>query len=39
VDLGSTNGTRVNGVRVKEQLLTDGDEIEVGTSTVVFEAS
>ncbi|MFZ0664574.1 MAG: DUF3662 and FHA domain-containing protein [Acidimicrobiales bacterium] len=39
VDLGSTNGTRVNGVRVKEQLLNDGDEIEVGTSTVRFEAS
>ena len=39
VDLGSTNGTRVNGMRVKEQLLNDGDEIEVGTSTVVFEAS
>jgi hypothetical protein len=38
-DLGSTNGTRVNGVRVKEQLLNDGDEIEVGTSTVRFEAS
>jgi pSer/pThr/pTyr-binding forkhead associated (FHA) protein len=29
----------VNGVRVKEQLLNDGDEIEVGTSTVRFEAS
>jgi hypothetical protein len=39
VDLGSTNGTRVNGVRVKEQLLKDGDEIEVGTTTVRFEAS
>jgi hypothetical protein len=39
VDLGSTNGTRVNGLRVKEQLLNDGDEIEVGTSTVRFEAS
>jgi len=39
VDLGSTNGTRVNGVRVKEQLLNDGDEIEVGTSTVRFEVS
>jgi hypothetical protein len=38
-DLGSTNGTRVNGVRVKEQLLNDGDEIEVGTSTVRYEAS
>lgn len=39
VDLGSTNGTRVNGVRVKEQLLKDGDEIEVGTSNVLFETS
>jgi pSer/pThr/pTyr-binding forkhead associated (FHA) protein len=39
VDLGSTNGTRVNGVRVKEQRLNDGDEIEVGTSRVRFEAS
>jgi hypothetical protein len=39
VDLGSTNGTRVNGIRVKEQLLNDGDEISVGTSTVRFEAS
>jgi hypothetical protein len=39
VDLNSTNGTRVNGVRVKEQILNDGDEIEVGTSTVRFEAS
>jgi Protein of unknown function (DUF3662)/FHA domain len=39
VDLGSTNGTRVNGIRVKEQLLKDGDEIEVGTSTMRFEAS
>jgi hypothetical protein len=39
VDLNSTNGTRVNGVRVKEQLLNDGDEVEVGTSTIRFEAS
>jgi Protein of unknown function (DUF3662)/FHA domain len=39
VDLGSTNGTRVNGIRVKEQLLNDGDEIEVGSSTIHFEAS
>ena len=39
VDLNSTNGTRVNGVRVKDQILNDGDEIEVGTSTLRFEAS
>jgi hypothetical protein len=36
-DLGSTNGTRVNGMPVREQLLTSGDEITVGTSTLVFE--
>ena len=36
-DLGSTNGTRVNGVPVREQVLTSGDEVTVGTSTVVFE--
>lgn len=36
-DLGSTNGTRVNGVPVREQVLTSGDEITVGTSTLVFE--
>ena len=27
VDLGSTNGTKVNGVGVREQRLVDGDEI------------
>lgn len=36
-DLGSTNGTRVNGVPVREHLLASGDEITVGTSTLVFE--
>lgn len=29
-DLGSTNGTRVNGVPVLERVLLDGDEIGVG---------
>lgn len=29
-DLGSQNGTKVNGKRVKEQPLNDGDEIEIG---------
>jgi hypothetical protein len=35
-DLGSTNGTRVNGVPVRQQLLADGDEITVGASTLRF---
>lgn len=29
-DLGSTNGTFVNGVRVREALLQDGDRVRVG---------
>ena len=32
VDLGSTNGTQVNGVTVKEQSLDDGDVIVVGAT-------
>lgn len=39
VDLGSTNGTRVNGVPVRERPLADGDEITVGTTTLRFETS
>ena len=38
-DLGSTNGTRVNGVPVREQQLESGDEITVGSTTLVFELS
>ncbi len=38
-DLGSLNGTTVNGVTVKEQLLDDGDEIGVGSAIIRFEAS
>jgi hypothetical protein len=38
-DLGSTNGTRVNGVTVKERRLVDGDEITVGSTRLRFEAS
>ena len=38
VDLGSTNGTRVNGARVAEQRLEDGDVIAVGDATLRFEA-
>ncbi len=36
-DLGSTNGTRVNGIPVREQLLASGDEISVGTTRLIFE--
>lgn len=39
VDLGSTNGTRVNGTRVSSHDLTEGDEIAFGSTIVVFEAS
>jgi hypothetical protein len=39
VDLGSTNGSRVNGVRVTEQVLVDGDQLGFGNTTVVFEES
>lgn len=39
VDLGSTNGTRVNGVRVSERALCDGDELSFGTVPVRFSAS
>ncbi len=39
VDLGSTNGTRVNGVRVGERALADGDELQFGTVPVRFSAS
>lgn len=35
-DLGSTNGTRVNGVPVRRQLLVDGDEITIGATTMRF---
>jgi hypothetical protein len=39
VDLGSTNGTRVNGVRVDTQVLQDGDEVAFGNTRMRFEAS
>jgi Protein of unknown function (DUF3662)/FHA domain len=38
-DLGSMNGTTVNGVAVREQALADGDRIVIGSSTIRFEAS
>ena len=39
VDLGSTNGTKVNGAPVTEHILVDGDELTFGATVVRFEAS
>jgi len=39
VDLGSLNGTTVNGVPVKEHLLADGDVIGIGTLVLRFETA
>ncbi len=38
VDQGSTNGTYVNGVRVKEQILKDGDRIGIGKALLKYLA-
>jgi hypothetical protein len=35
-DLGSTNGVLVNGRRVEDATLTDGAEIRIGNSVLVF---
>lgn len=39
VDLDSTNGTRVNGARVKQRELSDGDEVTVGATKLRFEST
>ena len=36
-DLNSTNGTFVNGMPIKKQLLRDGDSIDIGKHKVRFE--
>jgi len=38
IDLGSTNGTRVNSAGIKEHRLVDGDEIHLGTTVLRYEA-
>lgn len=35
-DLGSTNGTRVNGVPIRSQVLADGDEVTIGATRIRF---
>jgi hypothetical protein len=37
VDLGSLNGTRVNGIPIREQRLAAGDHVTIGTTTLRFE--
>jgi hypothetical protein len=39
IDLGSTNGTKVNGVRVDQHILQDGDKLTFGNTHMQFEAS
>jgi pSer/pThr/pTyr-binding forkhead associated (FHA) protein len=38
-DLGSTNGTRVNGHRVTEVVLGAGDRVQVGETSLVVETA
>ena len=38
-DVGSSNGTKVNGAAIAEHVLEDGDEIKVGAVTLRFEMS
>ena len=37
VDLSSGNGTYVNGVQIKSQMLSHGDKITIGSTTITFE--
>ena len=40
VDLGSTNGTKINGTRIDgERTLADGDIVSVGSTHLRFEAT
>lgn len=39
VDLGSTNGTTVNGSRVSDHVLQPGDSVSFGSTAAVYEAS
>ena len=36
IDLGSTNGTQLNGQTVQQRGLADGDRITIGTTTIEF---
>lgn len=36
-DLNSKNGTFLNGVKIKERLLVDGDKIKIGKNVFILE--
>ncbi len=38
-DLGSRNGTYVNDEKVSEELLREGDRVQIGSTVLVFESS
>jgi hypothetical protein len=38
-DLGSTNGVVINGAKVQQAVISDGDEIEIGTAVCVVRAT
>ncbi|MDH3376628.1 MAG: FHA domain-containing protein [Gammaproteobacteria bacterium] len=38
-DLGSTNGTYVNGTAISKRVLSDGDVIEIGSNTMVYQSA
>jgi hypothetical protein len=38
-DMGSANGTKVNGQRITQHLLQDGDQILVGQNLIIFHAN
>ena len=37
-DLGSTNGTYLNGDQVGTEQLTEGDRVTIGSTTLIFHA-
>jgi hypothetical protein len=39
VDMGSTNGSKINGVRIAQHELQDGDELGFGNIRLIFQAS
>jgi hypothetical protein len=39
IDLGSTNGTRVNGIPVRDHRLNSGDVVTIGMTSIRFESA
>ncbi|HLY09554.1 MAG TPA: FHA domain-containing protein [Planctomycetota bacterium] len=37
VDLSSGNGTYINGIQIKSQILSPGDKITIGSTTILFQ--